>query len=134
MKENVDKVIEYMVELRNLCKYIFIPIIHLNRSMTDIQRMKYMGDTLFPGPEDVKDTGNLSEECNHMFTMFNPNDERYNLDSHFKTKIRDSEGNELYPNMRTIHLVESRHSTYPQHFRLEMEGNIKNFKQLDIVT
>lgn len=134
LKENVDKMISYSVEIRNLCKYTFIPIIHLNRSMTDINRMKYMGDLLFPGPEDVKDTGNISEECNHLFTMFNPNDERYNLDVHFGLKIRDSKGNELYPNMRTIHLVESRHSEYPQHFRVEMDGKQKNFKELNITS
>lgn len=134
MKENIDKMIEYSVEIRNLCKYSFVPIIHLNRSMTDINRMKYMGDLLFPGPEDVKDTGNLSEECNHLITMFNPNDERYNLDVHFGVKIKDSKGNELYPNMRTIHLAESRHSEYPQHFRVEMNGRIKDFKQLEITS
>lgn len=134
MKETIDKMIEYSVEIRNLCKYIFIPIIHLNRAMTDVQRMKYMGDMLFPASDDVKDSGNLAEECNYLFTLFNPNDERYNLDSHFGKKIRDKDGNELYPNMRSIHLVESRHCSFPQHFRVEMEGNIKNFKQLDIIT
>ena len=134
MKENIDKMIEYSVEIRNLCKYIFIPIIHLNRSMTDVQRMKFMGDMLFPASDDVKDSGNLAEECNYLFTMFNPNDERYNLDSHFSVKIKDSQGNELYPNMRTIHLVESRHCSFPQHFRVEMQGNIKNFKQLNLIT
>lgn len=134
MKENIDKMIEYSVEIRNLCKYIFIPIIHLNRSMTDVQRMKFMGDMLFPASDDVKDSGNLAEECNYLFTMFNPNDERYNLDSHFSVKIKDTQGNELYPNMRTIHLVESRHCSFPQHFRVEMQGNIKNFKQLNLIT
>lgn len=133
MKENIDKMIEYSVEIRNLCKYIFIPIIHLNRSMTDVQRMKFMGDLLFPASDDVKDSGNLAEECNYLFTMFNPNDERYNLDSHFGVKIKDSGGNELFPNMRTLHLVESRHCSFPQHFRVEMQGNIKNFKQLDLL-
>ena len=64
--------------------------------------------------------------------MFNPNDERYNLTSHFDVKIKDSHKNELYPNMRTVHLVESRHVPFPQHFRVEMEGNIKNFNQLKI--
>ena len=64
--------------------------------------------------------------------MFNPNDERYNLTKHFGATIRDSHGNEIYPNLRTLHLVESRNAPYPQHFRLEMNGAVKDFKQLNI--
>ena len=129
MKENIDKTLEYFVNIRNMCNYIFVPIIHLNRSMTDTQRMKYMGDLLFPSSDDIKDSGNLAEECNYVFTLFNPNDEKYNLDSHFGLKLKDAKGNINYPNLRSIHLVESRHCSFPQHFRVEMEGNIKNFKQ-----
>lgn len=132
MKETIDKYLEYTTEIRNQCQYTFIHIIHLNRSMADVQRMKMLGDMLYPTPEDIKDTGNLSEECDHLFTLFNPNDDKYNLDTHFGVQIKDSHKNELYPNMRTIHLVESRHVAFPQHFRVEMEGNIKNFNQLKI--
>lgn len=132
LKETIDKYLEYTTELRNLCKYTFIHIVHLNRNMVDVQRIKLLGDMLYPTPEDIKDTGNLSEECDHLFTLFNPNDEKYNLTQHFGTKIKDEHKNEIYPNMRTLHLVESRHVAFPQHFRLEMQGNIKNFKQLKI--
>jgi hypothetical protein len=89
-----------------------------------------MKEFLYPGPEQIKDTGNLSEESNYVFTMFNPNDDRYNLKKHFGRIIRD-EGNNLFlPLMRTIHLVESRHCFYPQHFAANMQGNIKNFKKI----
>ena len=132
LKETIDKYLEYSTELRNLCRFSFIHIVHLNRSMADVQRMKYLGDMLYPTPEDIKDTGNLSEEADHLFTLFNPNDERYNLTSHFGAAIKDSHGNEIYKNLRTVHLVESRHVEFPQHFRLEMEGNVKNFSELNI--
>ena len=131
-KETVDKYLEYCTEIRNMCSFTFVHIVHLNRSMSDTQRMKFLGDILYPTPEDIKDTGNLSEECDHLITLFNPNDERYNLKKHFGKVIKDAKGNELYPNMRTAHLVESRHSPFPQHFGLEMEGNIKNFNKLII--
>lgn len=131
-KQTVDKMIEYQVELRNWCEYSFIDIIHLNRSMADVQRGKMMGDMLYPNSDDIKDTGNLSEEANHLFTMFNPNDDKYNMRKHFGATIKDTKGNHLYPNMRTLHLVESRHTYYPQHFRLNMYGNIKTFEQLII--
>lgn len=127
MKENIDKYLEYSTECRNLFKMTFVHIVHLNRNMTDVNRLKFLGDNIFPTPEDIKDTGNLSEECNHLFTMFNPNDEKYNLDKHFGTTIRDVNKNTIYPLLRTAHLVESREVMFPQHFRFEMQGNLKNF-------
>lgn len=67
-----------------------------------------------------------------MFTMFNPNDERFKLTEHFGKIIKDGDGNELYPKMRTVHLVENRHGDSPEHFRLNMHGNVKRFEQLII--
>jgi len=131
LKETVDKTIEYATELRNFLKYTFVPIVHLNREMADIERLKFMGDLIFPQPETIKETGNLSEEATHIFTMFNPNDERYNLTKHFGLVIKDSKRNELYPNLRTIHLVESRYVPYPQHFRVNMNGALKDFKKFE---
>jgi hypothetical protein len=49
--------------------------------------------------------------------MFNPNDDKYNLKKHFGQCLKDVKNNLLHPNIRTIHLVESRHCAYPQHFR-----------------
>lgn len=129
LKETIDKWLEYATELRNLCGYTFVHIVHLNRSLTDVSRLKFAGDEIFPTPEDIKDTGNLSEECNFLFTMFSPNDKRYHLTSHFGIPIRDAKGNPLYPGLRTLHLVESREVESPQHFRFEMLGNVKSFRQ-----
>jgi len=130
MKQTVDKYIEYSVELRNWCNYTFAHIIHLNRGMTEVGRMKEFGDMLFPGSDDIKDTGNLAEDADFVFTIFNPNDQRYNLKKHFGTIIRDSKDNPIFPNLRTLHLVESRHCEFPQHFRTNMFGGIKNFELL----
>lgn len=74
---------------------------------------------------------NLSEDSNYIFTMFNPNDDRYNLDKHFGKIIKKPDGSLIYPNMRTLHLVESRHCDAPQHFRFNMLGNVKMFKKLE---
>ena len=128
IKETIDKTIEYETILRKLLGYTFVNIVHLNRDMADIERLKFMGDLIYPQPELIKDSGNLSEESTHVFTMFNPNDERYNLNTHFGMKIKDSRRNELFPNLRTIHLVESRFVPYPQHFRVNMNGALKDFK------
>lgn len=130
MKQTVDKYIEYTVELRNWCNYTFAHIIHLNRGLTEVGRMKEFGDMLFPNSDDIKDTGNLAEDADFVFTVFNPNDQRYNLKKHFGVVIADSQGNPIFPNLRTIHLVESRHCEFPQHFKTNMYGGIKNFELL----
>lgn len=132
MKETVDKFSEYAVEFRNTCNFSFVHIIHLNRAMSNVERRQYDDDRIFPQSDDIKETGNLSEDSNYIFTMFNPNDDKYNLKKHFGLNIRKPDNSLLYPNMRTLHLVESRHCVCPQHFRVNMFGDVKKFSPLTI--
>lgn len=128
MKQAVDKLSEYQVDLRNLCSFTFVNIVHINRELASTQRRLLDDDRIYPGPEALKDTGNLSEDSNYVITMFNPMDDKFNLKKHFGLAIRDTKGNKLYPYLRTIHLVESRNTEAPQHMRVEMYGAIKHFK------
>jgi hypothetical protein len=131
MKETIDKYSEYTTEIRNMCSYSFVDVIHLNRSITDVTRLQFAKERLYPTSEDIKDTGNLAEECNYVLTMFNPNDDKYHLSKHFDRIIRNPNQQLLFPYLRTIHLVESRHCEYPQHFAVNMRGNLKTFEQLN---
>ena len=58
MKQTVDKMLEYQVEIRNWTGYTFIDIIHTNRDMTDQNRLRFAKDMLYPTAEDVKDFRN----------------------------------------------------------------------------
>lgn len=129
LKQTVDKYIEYTTMIKNWCGDTFVHIIHTNRSVTDINNAKYYKDNIFPTSDTIKDTGNLSEDCDYMVTMMDPNDDRYNLTKHFGMQIKDGIGNTIYPNLRTVHLVESRHCEFPRHFRTNMLGNVKEFKK-----
>lgn len=130
IKQTIDKMSEYMVILRNLLGYTFVPILHTNRSLGTINRLTYAKNNVYPNSDDLKDSGNLGEDCNYLFTTFNPNDDRYNLRDHFDLKIRDSRSNIIYPNLRTIHLVSSRHCEFPRHYKVNMFGGIKKFEKL----
>ena len=55
MKENIDKYSEYHVFLRNMFKFSFVIISHLNRSNADLERLKFMGDKIYPTAEQFKD-------------------------------------------------------------------------------
>lgn len=124
MKENVDKYLEYQVEMRDLFKFTFVDIIHTNRNMASVDRMKHSGEFLYPTGDDLKDTGNLSEDCNILFTVFNANDQKYNLVKHFGVELKD------YPRYRSIHIVESRDTDCPAHFQTNMWGGSNIFNSI----
>ena len=129
-KQIVDKMSEYQVEFRDWCGFTFVDIIHLNRNMSDVQRMKFNAEYLYPTGDDIKETGNLSEDANYIFTLMNPNDEKFNINKHFGLEIKTPNSEEIYPNYRSVHLVESRETECPVHFRSEMLGNINLFRPL----
>lgn len=78
-------------------------------------------ELLYPTGDAFKDTGNLSEEADYIITLFNPQDEKYNIKKHFGLELQN------YPNYRSIHLVESRDTDCPIHLRANMYGNINLF-------
>lgn len=124
MKENIDKWLEYSTILRNLCYWTFIHIIHSNRNLSNADRMRMAGEFIFPTADDCKDSGNPAEECNIFMTLFNPNDEKYNLKRHFGVEL------EGFPNYRSLHITESRDTECPLHIQLNMYGNINYFEPL----
>lgn len=126
-KENIDKMSEYHVKLRNTFQYIFVFVAHLNRGSADIERMKLLKSNLYPGPEQFKDSGNLAEDCSYVITMMSPGDQKYGLRMHFDTNIDAMNDEERYK-YRTLHLVQARHTQCPQHFKLVFNAPVIDFK------
>jgi hypothetical protein len=124
-KENIDKWLEYSTWLRNLCSFTFVNISHSNRGIANVERLKFAGEFVFPTADDVKDSGNLGEESTILLTMFNPNDEKYNLKKHFNVELVG------YPNYRSIHVVSSRYTECPVHIQTNMLGGINYFTSLN---
>lgn len=126
MKENIDKLLEYHTISRNICNFTFFDICHSNRGIANVDRQRFAGEGIFPTADDIKDTGNLAEESTVLITMFNANDEKYNLDRHMGVELKE------YPNYRSIHIVESRYTSAPQHILVNMYGGINMFTPLNI--
>lgn len=124
IKENMDKWLEYTTILRNLCHFTFINVCHSNRGIANVDRLRMAGEWIFPTADDVKDTGNLAEESTILMTLFNPNDEKYNLKRHMNVEL------ENYPNYRSIHITESRYTPSPAHVQTNMLGGINMFTPL----
>lgn len=131
-KQVIDKWLEYSTYLRNMCKFTFINVCHSNRGISNTERLKFHGEWVFPTADDVKDTGNLAEESTMLITMFNPNDEKYNLRRHFKIDLLDIDGREAHPNYRSIHLAESRYTDCPRHIQVNMLGGVNMFIPLNL--
>lgn len=124
MKQNVDKWVEYQVEFRNWCLFTFVDIIHTNRSVSAVERMKFAGEFIYPTGDDLKDTGNLSEDANMVITLFNANDEKYGLEKHFGYDLAS------YPYYRSIHIVESRDTECPLHIMANLYGGTNIYAQI----
>jgi len=125
LKQNVDKLSEYHVELRDLIGCTFVDIVHTNRNLASVERMKHAGEFIYPTGDDLKDTGNLSEDANVVLTMFNPSDDKYNLTKHFGVEV------DKHPKYRSIHVVEARNAPVcPAHIQVNMFGGINYFGPL----
>lgn len=125
MKQKIDKWLEYSTILRNLCLFTMINICHSNRGIVNVERLKFAGEFIYPTSDDVKDTGNLGEESTLLITMFNPNDEKYNLLKHFGVEVKN------YPKYRSIHIADARYVECPQHIQTRMLGGVNMFLPLE---
>lgn len=126
-KQNIDKMSEYHVNLRNTFHFTFVFVAHLNRGSADIERMKLLKSNLYPGPEQFKDSGNLSEDVNYVFTMMSPGDEKYGLNRHLGVNIEDMD-EDTRRKYRTLHLVQARNTACPQHFKLMFSPEVIYFE------
>lgn len=123
-KDNIDKWLEYQTEIRNLTSYTFINVVHSNRNLANVDKLKFAGEFIFPTGDDTKDSGNFAEECTILMTLFNPNDEKYNLSKHFGIVL------ENYPLYRSIHITESRYTECPVHIQTNMFGGFNYFEPI----
>lgn len=69
-KENIDKMSEYLGLMRD--RYGISPVVisQFNRGLSDSQRMR--NKTVAPEPDDFKDSGNMYEDADVAFALFNP--------------------------------------------------------------
>jgi hypothetical protein len=103
-KQNIDKLSEYMIEIRNMYNYTPILVCQFNKGLSGIERLKlaHSGKVdLAPILEDFKDTGNIGQDCNVALGVFNP----------VKFDLQEYAGYDItkMPNsFRSIHLMKNR--------------------------
>jgi hypothetical protein len=125
-KQIIDKTLEYFVVLRNWCNFTFVNISHINRNLDNLERMKWNKERLYPTSGDIKDSSNGAEDSDIVITLFNPHDDKYQLETHFEVELK------LHPNYRSIHIVESRDTDAPQHLKVEFFPNLQYLRELKL--
>ncbi len=124
-KQNIDKLSEYSIILRNTYGVAPVLISQLNRDLSDIDRQRFK--ELKPQLSDLKDTGNPSEDCNVAILLFNP--ERYNMQKY---------GNNRYDitkcggRFRSVHIVKNREGNDSILIGLNFLGESGLFRQFPI--
>lgn len=75
-KETLDKLSEYIIELRNMFGFSFIILQQFNQGMSSVDRQKFKGVDLSPQQSDFKDSTNLYQDADIVLGLMSP----YKLD------------------------------------------------------
>jgi replicative DNA helicase len=102
-KDNIDKLDEYLITLRNSYGCIPIVVSQFNRDMADTNRQRFK--ELTPLIEDFKDSGNTQESANVIIAVFHP--KRYNMDS-YKDYLLKSNRYNILDMFRMIFILKNR--------------------------
>lgn len=125
-KQNIDKLSEYMITVRNILQYTPILVCQFNKGLSGIERLKLAHSgklDLAPILEDFKDTGNIGQDCNVALGVFNP--VKYDLQDYAGydlTRMPDS--------FRSIHLMKNRDGQEYVVKAMHFAGGTGRFREL----
>jgi len=123
-KANIDKMSEYFVFFRNICRFTPIVVSQFNRGLGKIDRLKFSGEDLQPTMEDFKDTGNMGEDASLVLGLFNPTLFPH-LESHLGYDLT-----KLGKRYRSLHILASRDTETGVNLSMAMDGETGFFEEL----
>lgn len=123
-KQNIDKLSEYFVELRNFCRFTIVAVSQFNRGLGKTDRLKFSGELLQPTLEDWKNTGNLAEDSSLVIGLFNPAIYPH-LNKHLGYNL-----NKLQRFYRSAHILANRHGASPANYALFFDPIPKTFYEI----
>lgn len=111
-KENIDKLSEYMIYLRNLYNVTPVIVCQFNKGLSGVDRQKLAkvnNNDLAPILEDFKDTGNIGQDCNVALGLFNP--AKYNIREYGGDRDAGYPGwdiTQMPHSFRSVHIMKNR--------------------------
>jgi replicative DNA helicase len=125
-KPLIDKMSEYLREIRDLYGYSPVVVSQFNRSISNPIRLK-SGDAE-PMLEDFKDTGDTQEDAQVVISLFDPirygqeDPSGYNLD-----RLRDEDGNKKY---RSINVLKNSYGPEDVRIGMALQPQVGLFKEM----
>jgi len=121
IKENIDKMSEYLIGLRN--RYNFIPVVvqQLSRSISTTDRFKL--DKVEPQLSDFKDTSNTQQDANVVMGLFSPR--RYEIGN-----FRGYDITRLKDRFRSLTVLKNRDGVADLRIGLQFIGEVGQFSEI----
>lgn len=126
LKENIDKMSEYAVWLRNMCSTTFMILQQFNQGLNSVERKKYNGEELVPQQNDFKDSGNPYQDCDVAIGIMNPH--AMKTDS---TKIFGYDLKSIKTNFRILNVIKNRKGRAQVVCGYYFNPKVAYFKDLD---
>ena len=123
LKQNIDKLSEYFIFIRNICKYTFFALQQFNSSLSSMDRLKLKGMDISPQQSDFKDSTNIYTDADLVLGLMNP----WKMD--FKV-FMGHDLNIIKDKYRLIKLIKSRVGRDNQAFSYVFNGGTGTFKML----
>lgn len=97
IKENMDKLSEYTIWLRNKCNFSFAYLVQANRNLANIERLKFEKENLSIKQADIKDSSTPAQDSDAIIGIFNP--WKYNIDEYRGYDISKLKGRQRFLNV-----------------------------------
>lgn len=121
VKDNIDKMSEYLIPLRNNFRYIPVVVQQLNRTNTSADRFKM--DMVEPKLSDFKDSGNTQQDANVIMSLFAP--ARHELE-----KFRGYDIKKLKDRFRSVQVLKNRDGASDVRIGLQFVGEVGFFQEI----
>jgi len=124
-KDNIDKMSEYLIPLRNNFKFIPVVVQQLSRSISTTDRFKL--DRVEPQLSDFKDTGNTQQDANIIMALFSPR--KYEIPN-----FRGYDVQKLKDRFRSLSVLKNRDGASDIRIGLQFVGEVGHFQEIPKVS
>lgn len=125
-KQNIDKMSEYLQEMRDLYGWAIVVVNQFNRSLSDSTRRTRI--RMAPEKQDFKGSGNMYEDADIALAMLNPHE--YHIDENLGYTVQDFVNDKGYNRYRSVYALKNHFGIDNFGLGLNFIGEIGHFRTL----
>ena len=122
-KDNIDKMSEYLIPMRNNFNFIPVVVQQLGRGMSQTDRFKL--DRVEPQLSDFKDSGNTQQDANVVISLFSPR--KYEIEN-----FRGYNIIKLKDRFRSLSILKNRDGAADMRIGLQFVGEVGHFQEIPL--